>query len=376
MRREFLLILIALQMTAFGITRRSAKGDIVIPPSETISDSLFASGENVNVQGRVEGNLFMAGEKVELTGDVDGDLFAAAEEVRISGKVTGSVIAAAKTVVIEGSNGGNFYGAGRTVRIAKGGKIAQDAYTGAQTLTVDGEVGRGLTAAGRDASIAGMVGRAVTFAGNRLVVLQGGSVGGGIRARVNDPNQVQIENGASVQGGVNVSPVPLSDQRSRWERPGTYVWQICMLMAAFLTGWLLLAMFPGFFTSMVERVHSLRSLGIGIAALILIPIAAVILFVTVILIPISVGAMFLYIAGLYLSQIFVAGYLGRELLDRHSAGPPTVLALLVGLIILHVLFVLPFGLGALARLAVGSIGMGAMFLELQSRLRPATLAHA
>lgn len=279
MRPVFLVLLIALQTTALAVTRRASQGNVVIPPTETISDSLFAAGENVTVQGRIEGNLFMAGEKLELTGDVDGDVFAAGEEVRILGNVTGSIITAGETVIIDGRSGGNLYGAARTVRIAKNGKIAQDAFAGARTLTLEGEVGRGLTAGAANASILGMVGRSVTFAGNRLAVQQSALVGGDIRARVTDEKQVTIESGASVRGGVNVTQQQ-ENQRSPWSKPSTYVWEISKLLAAFLTGTILLTLFPNFFRNMVERVHSLRSLGIGLVGLILIPIAAVILFVT------------------------------------------------------------------------------------------------
>jgi hypothetical protein len=81
--------------------------------------------------------------------------------------------------------------------------------------------------------------------------------------------------------------------------------------------------------------------------------------------PLAVGSVFLYIAGLYLAKIFVAGYLGREIIgSKNENGLPTLMGLLVGLVILQAIFFVPYA-GGLLKFAVLCLGLGAPILQLR-----------
>jgi len=237
---------------------------------------------------------------------------------------------------------------------------------GAETVTIEGTIGRSLTAGSATAVVAGVVGRGVTFGGNKVLVRAGGKVGGDIRAEVDDRNNVQVEPGASVAGKVDVTTRPQAS--SPWARPGTYIWELAVLAGAFLVGWLLIATVPGFFAGAIRSVPSWASAGFGFAALIVAPIAAIVLCITLIGIPLAVGTVFLYVAGLYLAKILVGAYLGRELIKaKNETGLPTLAGLLVGLVILQILFLVPFA-GGILHLAVVCLGLGALALQVR---RPA-----
>ncbi len=122
-------------------------------------------------------------------------------------------------------------------------------------------------------------------------------------------------------------------------------------------------MFPGFFGGAVQSVLSWTSAGYGFAALVLTPVVAVILCITLLGIPLGIATLMLYLAGLYLAKIVVGGYLGRELLGSRS-GLPSVLGLLVGIALLQAVFLIPYG-GGILKLAAVCVGLGALVLTLR-----------
>jgi hypothetical protein len=360
------LLLAIMQIAAPAMTRRGGSGAVVITSQETIADSVIATGDTVLIEGKIEGNLYMFGRSVEIRGQVNGDVVAAGQEVRISGNVTGNVMTGAESISVSGHVGGNLYAGGRNVHVEKGGQVDLEVLAGAETVTIEGAIGRSLTAGSATAVVAGVVGRGVTFGGNKVLVRAGGRVGGDIKAEVDDRNNVQVEPGASVAGKVDVTTRPQAS--SPWARPGTYIWELAVLAGAFLVGWLLIATVPGFFAGAIRSVPSWASAGFGFVALIVAPIAAIVLCITLIGIPLAVGTVFLYVAGLYLAKILVGAYLGRELIRaKNETGLPTLAGLLVGLVILQILFLVPFA-GGILRLAVVCLGLGALALQVR---RPA-----
>lgn len=363
----FALLLVILQVSSPAMTRRGGSGAVVIGKEEMIADSVIVSGDTVLVEGDIDGNLFMFGRSVEIRGTVRGDVIAGAQEVRISGEVTGDVMAGAESVSVSGRVRGNLYGGARNVHVEKGAAVDLEVVTGSQTVTVEGIVGRGLTSGAQTAVIAGTLGRGVTFSGEKLLVRSRGKIGGDLKAWVDDRNNVQVEPGGTVGGKMDVQ-VNVAQQTNPWTRPGTYIWEVAVLVGAFLVGWLMSVAFPEFFAARIRSVPSWISAGIGCVALVMIPIAAIVMAITVIGIPLAVGAVFVYVAGLYLAKIVVGAYVGRELMGaKPGTGLPTLPGLLAGLVILQVLFLVPYA-GGILKLAVMCLGLGALTLHMR---RPA-----
>jgi cytoskeletal protein CcmA (bactofilin family) len=361
-----LLLLVIAQIVSPAMTRRGGSGAVVIPAQETIADSVIATGDTVLVEGKIQGNLFMFGRSLEIRGDVDGDVIAGGQEVRISGHVTGNVMAGAESVSVSGHVGGNVYAGCRNLHVEKNASVDLEVTAGAETVTVEGTIGRSLTAGAQTAVIAGSVGRGVTFSGEKVLVRSGGKIGGNINAEVTDRTNVQVDPGAAVAGKLDVSVRPPANPRTG---AGTYIWELAVLTGAFLAGWLMMVAFPGFFAGAIRNVPSWASAGFGFVALIVIPVAAVLLCITLIGIPMAVGAVFLYVAGLYLTKIVVGAYFGRELIRaKTETGLPTLVGLLVGLVVLQALFFVPYA-GGVLKFAVLCLGLGALAMQIRQHAR-------
>ncbi len=129
-------------MAAAPASAATAESDLVwILESETVPEDLYAVGNEIRIEGRIEGDLVaLAGGRLQVDGVVTGSVTALASTVVIGGEVGGSVMVAAADVTVTGQVGG-------------------DVLTAAFDLAVDGEVGRDLLAAAWSADTRGVVAR-------------------------------------------------------------------------------------------------------------------------------------------------------------------------------------------------------------------------
>jgi hypothetical protein len=234
---------------------------------------------------------------------------------------------------------------------------------------IEGEVKRSATIYSGNADVSGNIGRELTMAGGRLTLTDTARVGGNLTARVRRLQDVHIADSATIAGKRDIQ---VHARKSQFTRPRYYLHQALWLAAAMLVGWLGLLLFPAFFRNTTEAVGSgWPSLGLGIAVLAGVPIAMIIIGITLIGLPISLMLLAVYLSGIYLAKIWVGAYLGRIILRPSGATKGDwVLGLLVGLLILTVVGFIPY-LGGLVRLGVVCLGLGAFTAQLYRASRPA-----
>lgn len=180
--KQFLIPLGLAGLLIFGTTRQVQAAEIiqtgVVPAKEVIDDDAFVSGQNVVVDGTVNGALFAAGEDVLINGTVNGDAFIAGKTLTISktaqihgnlflggeilqleGSVTGSMFAGgmAATLGKTAQVGRNLYYGGYSLEMEKGAAIARDLYSGGYQLLLAGEVGRDVNASVAALQLTGQV---------------------------------------------------------------------------------------------------------------------------------------------------------------------------------------------------------------------------
>jgi cytoskeletal protein CcmA (bactofilin family) len=336
---------------------RSEHDRVVVGAGEIVDDSLAVAGDVVAVDGTVTGNLLAAGKRVIVRGTVKGDLVAIAERVEIEGTVEGNVFAGGNTVLVRGTVGRSAHCAADTIRVDPPGHVDGDTVGVAGTLDLDGHVGRDLVAFAGTTSVRGDVGRNVSVRTRRLHLEAPAKIGGNLLARVRDAAAVQVDEGAVVSGKTETRLLPR--EKSRYTRPGFYVWKTIWLAAAFLVGFALHALLPGLFPARVPGSGALlRAAGLGFVALVVVPATALLLMLTLIGLPAGLLILGLWLAALYLAQILVATLVGRGFLQKADAPPaPMAPVLLVGLVFVVVAVNLPY-VGGLLRFAVLVLGLG------------------
>lgn len=300
---------------------------VVVEEGETVS-SVNAFAGSVIVRGTVEGDVSAFAGNVLITGTVEGDVSTATGNLRIPGTVEGDVSAGAGNVHLEegGVVGGNFQVGAGNVRID--GEIGGDATVGAETITL-----------GENAAIAG----SLTYDGN---------LGGNYDAVAGE-----ITRDTSLGGGEMFQPIS----------------SIAVAFYGFLVnlvlGALLLAAFPAFSRSVADRVATapLRSGLIGLGVVVGVPIALVLLLITVIGIPISLAGMVAFALFAWVALVYGRFAVGAWLLSLVGADNRW-LALILGLLIGAVLTLVPY-VGGLLNAVIFLLGLGALATVLYDGFR-------
>jgi anti-sigma factor RsiW len=368
-----LLIVLALPSTGHAFELRRSKGITTVPAGETIDDTLIALGDTVSIEGDVHGDLLAFGRRVTVRGNVMGDVVSGAETVEISGTVGGNVIAAGNQVsLVQARVAGNVYSGGRGVRLDNGTEITGNAVTAASDVDVAAHIGIDLRSYGRDVNFSGNVTRNVGAYGETVTLVAPARIGGDLTAHVSADEKLQIANAATIGGNVvrEVSPRPGARQgfgarifeplANRYATVGFYFGQMVRLAAAFVTGLLLLAVFPALqLPPLRSGIDLLRAGGIGLATAIVAPIAALIACVTVILAPVGIIGFVVGAIALYLAKIPIAQLVGLLLF---KSKPHYAASLLAGLAVVIVAVNLPL-VGWLFGVVITCVGLGMLVMH-------------
>jgi cytoskeletal protein CcmA (bactofilin family) len=365
---RLLIVLLALSLPGFALERRHSEV-VTVAAHETVDDTLLASGNIVRVEGVVNGDLLAFGGTVEVRGTVKGDLVSFAKRTVVSGTVEGNIYNFSNSLDLDGQLGHSIYGLVQSLRVNDRGRVGDGVVVAAGDVSLEGEVNRSVTMFAGNADVSGSIGRELTMTGDSLTLTNTSRIGGSLSARVHQLKNVHIADGATITG---TRDIQVRVRQSHFTRPRFYFYQAVWLAAAMLVGWLGLVLFPGFFQASTQAVGSgWRSLGLGVGVLAGVPVAIILIAITLVGLPASLMLLALYLAAIYLAKIWVGAFLGHMLLKPAGATKSDwLLGLLVGLLILTIVGYIPY-LGGLVRLGVVCLGLGAFAWQLYRVSRPA-----
>jgi cytoskeletal protein CcmA (bactofilin family) len=334
----------------------------------SVGSDYFAAGRAISLTGAVDGDAFAAGERVAVDGSVAGDAFLAGAQVEVRGPVGQSLYAAGAVVVASGSVRRNARLVGGTVEVTPGAHFGGSLSMAGKTLSFAGAADGYLQMAGRDAAVNGQVSGDLEVSAERIEIGPGARIAGKLRYR--SAREPVIAAGAEIGAGLERLPGPLhawswgDGARRALHGVGRGVW----LGGSFVLGALLLLLAPGALgeTSKVALSEWPLCLGIGFGVIVAVPVAAVLLIVTLIGIPLALLVLALYVAVLLLGHVVAAiavgDYaLGRWLPARAGAASWRVLGLLGALVALALVRQVPL-VGGLVALLVFLAGVGALGL--------------
>ena len=363
---------VTVSLPSLAIESRSSAGILTIPQNEIVNETLVASAEQVEIEGVVKGDLFTAARSVVVHGTVTGNVFCWSQTVEVGGRVGGSIFSFAQNAIVRGQVGHSVYSWVEFLRLEPGSQVASDVIVGSQETNLLGKVDGGVMAFAGLVNVHGDVGRNILAHVGEINLISPAHVGGGLTATVRDRRNVRIGAGVTIAGPTNIK---VKSRVSRYSRASFYIWRAIGLVGAFLVGWAAMYLFPGFFATTARAVGSgWHRFLLGFAILVGTPIAIVLLAISLIGLPLALISLGLYLIGLYLAIVFVADFLGFVIFK--TTQPRTgqaLLAYFVGLLILTVLFHLPFGIGIVFEFFAFCLGLGALTWRLYRTWRPAGL---
>ncbi|MPZ15828.1 MAG: hypothetical protein GEU73_15635 [Chloroflexi bacterium] len=334
---------------------------VTVSAGETIRDDVYAAGNTVTIDGTIDGDLFAAGNQVLVNGRVTGSLFAAGANVVLSGPVDGSVRASGGSVTISDAVTGDLVAAGGMISVDRSGRIGRDILVTGGSITLSGPTTRNVKAGAGQMLVDAPVGGNIDAQINELTLGPGARVSGEVRYQ--SATDLRQEPGALVTGDIVRQAPPEARDPGPTSRLMGALFQILAITVVGAAA-LLLTVRGAIAAGAAVTQRPLLSLGWGFGLLVGIPVAAILLLVTIIGIPLAIIALVSYGIMLYVTQAIVALGIGRLLLGqlRSIEGVGwSLLALVVGALILVALRSIPF-LDVITTLLVFIFGLGAMWI--------------
>lgn len=394
MKTKFLAVGLPL-MLVLSLPASLPRLPAVIAPQTTLDQDVFLFGQQVTLDGIVNGNALIIGDQVEINGSIDGSLFLIGQNIALNGQISGSTYALALTL-----------------DLGEQALLERDLYIATVSLTsaAGSIIGRDLFALGLDAGLNGQVGRALhTILGpiqlyNALMHVLGFDELI-IRLRIETsaaPLQAYGRQPAAIGRGQGLGLFPAG----LWSVEAPFPWQEWLL--ARLRLWLILAIFSlGMLwllrpsleaSSQPARTTPWRTLGTGLVVLIaVINVFFLLLVLYLLVFALGLGLVYLgvwqvavalwiltlcalgalavafWLFILYGAKVIACYALQAWLLARQNGSAPfwqTALALLVGALLYTLLRAIPY-LGIVFDLLITALGAGAAWLAWLRRKRTA-----
>jgi cytoskeletal protein CcmA (bactofilin family) len=331
----------------------------------------FATGSSVRVDRAVAGDLLAAGGQVDVATQVRGDAIVAGGNLRLGGNLGKSVYAAGGQLTLAGAVANNIRAAGGEVILVPGAEVGGNASLAGGRVEVAGVIKGYLQAAGGELFINGAVGGDVMATAERVELGPQARIAG--RLKYASRGEAVIDPAAQIAGGVERTTwrasagIPSGETARRVGRGVAWVWTLGLMVLAAV----LVALLPTLSArvAMTARKRAGWSALAGFIALVCIPVAAMILVVTLIGLPLGLVLLFAFFALLPVGYVVAAVALGDGVLERAKPAASAVISWRVGaaalaVLVLALLARVPY-LGVLVALAALLIGLGAMVLQLR-----------
>lgn len=358
-----LLFLVLMAISFKSALAENLSGDnIIIGSDNTLEKTSFLSGQNVRVDGDIKGTTFITAGNIEINGTIDGDLFIAGQNTIINGTVKGSIFAAGQDITVNGIVENSVYLAGATLKTAS--QTKGSAFLAGQTIfiekdaAIEKDVFVGASKVYQDGLING------NFSSSSELLSIGGKIGGDLK--YSSQKKVKLLSGYEVAGKVTWEKIETKhsdDSKSRFTRAAFI--RVLLSILASLIVWLVAKWIsPDFWTNLASEIGiaPIKTLGLGIIAVVFIPIVSVLSMFTIVGIPLSLITLSLYGVAMYISKIILSVYIAVLLQKRFNwSNALTFWLFLLSLIVLTSLGIIPV-IGMIVGFVIASFGLGSIFL--------------
>jgi len=348
------------------------------PAERRFGGDLFIGGASVSVREAVSGDLFAGGGSIDVDSPVAGDAVLAGGRLRIGANVGRNIYAAGGQINVLGKVGGNMRVAGGQVEIAPQAEVAGNVSVTGGHVQLRGTIKGHVQAAGGEILIDGPIAGDVIATSGELKLGPGARIAGKLRYRSGQP--LAQDPAAQVAGGVEKLLPALGrsgdksraetlalgerEHERRWSGP-VRAWTVGLMLLAALLLWLL----PGASANVARtwRAHAGIGLLAGFIVLVCVPVAVLLMLVSIIGIPVALALVAAYLALLPVAYVATAIGAGDWALQRWQPQRGAQVLWRIGaaclaLVVLALLGWVPV-LGWVVALLALLAGLGAMVLQ-------------
>jgi len=331
----------------------------------TAPNSTYMVGGTVNIPQENPGDVYAAGGTIFVTGKVDQDLVAAGGNISIVSQIGGDLRLAGGTININGPVLGELIALGGQIQITPVSNIGGDFIIAGGMINIGGSMNGNGKIYGNEVDILGTISKDISVKAKKLVIENTAVINGNINYQGDE--EIVIKDGAKVNGKITFSKIEVTQiaKRTGLANIFTIFWFIKLFVV--LTASLVL-----FFLMKRKNIPKIlgetmdsfwKELLRGFAMLILIPIAVILLFITIIGFSLGIFGITFYVLLLVLacafSGILVAELINRLIFRNKSEKSLSWSMVVLGVIVMQLLIFIPF-VGWIARFVIFLVALGAI----------------
>lgn len=349
-----------------------AGNNVYVTKDQVISGNFFATGDTITVDGTINGDLISAAKTINVNGRVDGDIISVAQSINVNGEVGGNIRAAANSINLNGAVSRNISVMADDLVMGPNSSIAWDALIMAVNTEIRGTIEGSLNGRIAQGLIAGKIGKNVNLnlansSKQSLMISPVAVIGGDLN--YTSKSAANISDKATITGKVTQENVPVSN--INWLK--IYLWAILFsIFSALVVGLVIIFIGKNISSKILAKIEKTPNKLIvpGIIISLILPPIALLLFFTVIGIPLALIILAWWFIMTYVAKILTAILIGRLLIKKitKKAEPSSLWSLILGVVICWLLFTIPF-IGWMLSLIAVWLGLGGIYSYASSHLR-------
>jgi hypothetical protein len=304
-----LFVVLAFSGALFMVAPLSAlaanfRTDANIAQTENVSGNMYISGSTPVIAGNIDGDLTAAGGTIVMSGTVTQDELLAGGNINVTGMINGDLRSFGGNIYFDGTTGGDLMAAGGNVRLGPNAVVGGDLIIYAGKVAVD---------------------PAAKITGKRTVM--------------SGEEYAQAEK----EAGKNINRL------TEFLQAAFLIGQLIAILSLLLVAAIFFGVFPAVTNAVVsnalEKNAVWKNVGLGFLMFIVIPIAAVLCFITGIGWMLGLILIFAFIIYLLISSV-LAGVIFGGWLYKVTKKPKKLQikwwSLATGVILLHIISLIPF----------------------------------
>lgn len=342
-------------------------GVVVVKSQQVIPHDYFAYGRSVEISGTIDGDLYVCGSQVFIDGIVRGDVLVLGGSVEITGLVTQNVRLVAAQVTVSGAVGGSLSGLAATVELTPSASIGKNVVLLVGNADLSGKVHSNARMYASNLRISREVGGNVTAYVGQMRVTSKALVGGNIEYWSH--HRAIIDQEAGVKGKILHHPsffyYLMHGKIFKGLRIGSKLAALCMNFLYTLgMALLLFRYFPIRLEDSIKVLNQrpLQAFLTGALLLFLLPIACLMLLITIVGIPFALTLLAINVISFYTAKIFSIFWFSKSLFCRFDYKRHKKLYFSATLFLYSLLTLIPY-LGMILSVVALIFGLGGVILS-------------
>lgn len=366
-----ILAFLIMPLITFAAIRQDQ--NFTLGKSDVAAKNLYAGGGNVNILGEAKQDVFVGGGTINISGTIGKDLAAGGGNLTLNGNVGDDARIAGGNLSIGGKIGGELMAAGGQVTLNSDLEVKGDTTLAGGNISIDGALAGDVLAYGNTVRIDGKIASNVKVKTQKLVIGSRAEISGNLDYSA--PQQLTMEEGGKISGKVTFNQIKPAQKGGRGFLGILGIGWLVSL-AIFLTS--ALVVYFLFRKKLEEAVsytlsHFAGETLRGFIILVVLPIAAIISFVTVIGALLGGVGILLYILLALFASIFAPIVLGswifRLILKKPEFGVDWK-SVVAGVIVFRIILAIPI-VGWIFHLIFFLAAFGTLFNYLYRHFRKA-----